>query len=89
MELAAAFRWLLRRAGRRGIAIIGSHAQPHQIAGSSRLDSSVRHGLAQNNLPQTIDRTNWSELSRVAFEQPASAMDSVCMFGELFTILEL
>ena len=38
---------------------------------------------------QTIDRADWSELSRVAFEQSASAMDSVCVFGELFIILEL
>lgn len=45
--------------------------------------------LAQNNLSQTIDTANWSELSRVAFEQSASAMHSIRVFGELFTVLEL
>jgi hypothetical protein len=48
-----------------------------------------QNGLGKINLSQTIDRANWSESSLVAFEQSASAMDSVCVFGELFTILEL
>jgi len=61
----------------------------HSVGRGLALDISEMNGLAQNYLAEAIDRANWLELSLVAFEQSASAMDSICVLGELFTILEL
>jgi len=59
----------------------------HQLG--HRLNTASWGGLVEIiSLKPSIEQIK-SELSLVAFEQSASAMDSICVFGELLSILEL